>query len=187
MILANPQFFQQTPEILNFFTFRTPQPSYFVGPTGSNQWGWLEVFPQHIFNNSDNVAEQMTVGVAQNAVGDRLGSMSEIGVKGRSFHNNTIPSGNKLTPYGLNVQEQWERALQVDPEFVFVTGWNEWIVMRLSEFASIKLPVMFVDEFDWEHSRDIEPCAGGTDGGFPEGKFNGLAVLVSLYLNHVTL
>ncbi len=168
-ILANPRFFQQNPEILNFFTFRTPQPDYFVGPTGPNQWGWLEVFPQHIFYNSTHGSEQMTVGVGQNAVGNRLAAMSEIGSRGRSFHNNTIPTDNKLTPYGLNVQEQWERVLQIDPQFVFVTGWNEWIALRLSEFASVKLPVMFVDEFDWEHSRDIEPCVGGTDGGFPEG------------------
>jgi hypothetical protein len=168
-ILANPQFFQSDPEIYNFFTFRTPQPSYFVGPTGPNQWGWLEVFPQHIFYNNVNVSEQMTVGVGQNAVDNRLGSMSEVGSRGRSFHNNTFPPGNTLTPYGLNIQEQWERVLQIDPQFVFVTGWNEWAAIRLSEFASIKLPVMFVDEFDWEHSRDIEPCAGGTDGGFPEG------------------
>ncbi|CAF4228937.1 unnamed protein product, partial [Adineta steineri] len=163
------KFFQQRPDILNFFTFRTPQPDYFIGPTGPNQWGWLEVFPQHIFKSSSNTSEQMTVGVGQNAVGNRLGSMSETGSRGRSFHNNTVPSGNMLTPYGLNVQEQWERVLQIDPQFVFVTGWNEWIALRLSEFASIKLPVMFVDEFDWEHSRDMEPCAGGTDGGFPEG------------------
>jgi hypothetical protein len=172
MILADSQFFQHNPEILNFFTFRTPQPSYFVGPTGENQWGWLEVFPQHIFWNSANVSEQMTVGVAQNAVGNRLGSMSEVGARGRSFHNGTIPYNKTLIPYGLNVQEQWERVLEVDPQFVFVTGWNEWIAERLSEFASIKLPVMFVDEFEWEHSRDIEPCAGGTSGGFPEGTFD---------------
>ena len=29
--------------ILEFFTFRKPQPDYFQGPTGPNQWGWLEV------------------------------------------------------------------------------------------------------------------------------------------------
>jgi hypothetical protein len=178
LILSNPQAFQQTPEILNFFTFRTPQPSYFVGPTGPDQWGWLEVFPQHIFENSANISEQMTVGVGQNAVGDRLGSMSEVGARGRTFHNNTFPPDKSLTPYGLNIQEQWERALQVDPEFVFVTGWNEWIALRLNEFASIQLPVMFVDEFDWEHSRDIEPCAGGTSGGFPEGKLNNLDISI---------
>ncbi len=169
MILANPALFEHALEILNFFTFRAPRSSYFVGPTGPNQWGWLEVFPQHIYMTSANVSEEMTVGVAQNAVGNRLGSMSEMGARGRSFHNNTNSSGTTLTPYGLNVQEQWERVIEIDPLFAFVTGWNEWIAMRLPEFNNITLPVMFVDEFDWEYSRDIEPCAGGTDGGFPEG------------------
>jgi hypothetical protein len=187
LILANPQFFRQIPQILNFFTFRTPMLSSFLGPTGANQWGWLQVFPQHIFRNSANVSEEMTVGVAQNAVGNRHGAMSEMGAKGRSFHNNTNSSGTTLTPYGLNFKEQWERVLEIDPQFIFVTGWNEWIALRLSEFANITLPVMFVDEFDWEHSRDIEPCAGGSDGGFPEGKFEELVLLFSLDSKHMTL
>ncbi len=38
-----------------------------------------------------------------------------------------------------------ERALKVDPEFIFITGWNEWIAMRLPEFAGVREPVMFVD------------------------------------------
>jgi hypothetical protein len=134
-----------------------------MGTTGANQWGRLEVFRQHIFYNNINGSEQMTVEVVQNAVGNRLAALSEIGCRRRSFHNNTTPSGNNLTPYGLNIQEQWERVLQIHPQFVFVTGWNEWIALRLSEFGSVKLPVMFVDEFDWEHDRDIEP-ADGSDG-----------------------
>jgi len=36
----------------DFFTFRKPQPDYFQGPTGPNQWSWLEVYPQHVFPNS---------------------------------------------------------------------------------------------------------------------------------------
>ena len=181
LILADPHFFQSDSEVLNFFTFRTPQPSYFVGPNGPNQWGWLEVYPQHIFKNIANVSEQMVVGVGQNAVGDRLAAMSEVGSRGRSFHNHTFPSDKTLTSYGLNIQEQWERALEIDPQFIFVTGWNEWIALRLSEFTSVKLPVMFVDEFDWEHSRDIEPCAGGASGGFPEGQLHRLCIYIHLH------
>jgi len=45
--------------------------------------------------------------------------------------------------------------------FIFVTGWNEWFAGRFDEFANVKLPVMFVDTFDQEHSRDIEPMRGG--------------------------
>jgi len=158
-----------TAGIRDFFTFRKPQASYFVGPTGPDQWGWLEVAPQHVFRDDEGNAEQMTVGVAQNAVDGRLGAMSEPGAYGRSYHDHTLPSDTSLTADGLNVQEQWDRALAVDPEFVFVTGWNEWVAQRLSSFNGVDLPVMFVDQFDWEHSRDIEPCRGRADEGFPAG------------------
>ena len=62
---------------------------------------------------------------------------------------------------GLNFAEQFEHALIEDPQFIFITGWNEWIAGRHPEFAGIRLPVMFVDQFDQEHSRDIEPMRGG--------------------------
>jgi hypothetical protein len=144
-----------------FFTFRKPQPDYFQGPTGPDQWGWLEIFPQHVFKNSKGEKEQMVVGVGQNAVGRRLGSMSERDACGRSFHDGKRDTSSDAMLKGLNVAEQWERALKEDPKFIFITGWNEWIAMRFNEFCGVKEPVMFVDQFDQEHSRDIEPMKGG--------------------------
>jgi len=147
--------------IREFFTFRKPQPDYFQGPTQSNMWSWLEVFPQHAFRNARGEKEQMSVGVAQNAVNGRLGSMSEKGALGRSFHGGKTDTRPGAVRWGFNAAEQWERVLKEDPRFVFVTGWNEWIMGRFAEFNRIKLPVMFVDQFDQEHSRDIEPMRGG--------------------------
>ena len=103
----------------------------------------------------------MSVGVGQNAVKGRLGSMSEEYAQGRSFHHGATDSRPDAVRLGLNVTEQWQRALAEDPRFIFVTGWNEWIAGRFAEFNRIKLPVMFVDQFDHEHSRDIEPMRGG--------------------------
>ena len=150
-----------TQRILEFFTFRKPQPDYFQGQTKADMWSWLEISPQHVFTNSTGQKEQMSVGVGQNAVNGRLGSMSEVGAHGRSFHHGDTDPRPDAVRYGLNVSEQWERALQEDPRFIFVTGWNEWIAGRFAEFNRIKLPVMFVDQFDQEHSRDIEPMRGG--------------------------
>ena len=147
--------------IQSCFTFRKPQPDYFQGPTGANQWAWLEVYPQHVFRNSRGEKEQMAVGAAQNAVGNRLGCMSEPGARGRSFHAGQPSIEPDSVLYGHNVQEQWERALQEDPQTVFVTGWNEWIAGRFDEFGGVRNPPMFVDQFDQEHSRDIEPMRGG--------------------------
>lgn len=151
----------ETRQILDFFTFRKPQPDYFQGQTKPDMWSWLEVSPQHVFTNSARQKEQMSVGVAQNAVNGRLGSMSESGAHGRSFHNGATDTRPEAVRHGLNVTEQWRRALKEDPRFIFVTGWNEWIAGRFAEFNRIKLPVMFVDQFDHEHSRDIEPMRGG--------------------------
>ncbi len=142
------------------FSFRKPQPDYFQGPGAVEQWAWLEVSPQHVFRVA-GVKEQMAVGVAQNAVGGRLGSMSEVGARGRSFHGGAVDRRPGAVRLGLNVAEQWERARREDPLFVFVTGWNEWIAGRYDEFNGVRLPVMFVDQFDQEHSRDIEPMRGG--------------------------
>jgi len=151
----------ETAAIRDFFTFRKPQPDYFQGPTQPDMWSWLEVAPQHVFRNARGEKEQMSVGVAQNAVGGRLGSMSEPGALGRSYHDGRPDTGAGLMRWGLNFSEQWANALREDPRFVFVTGWNEWIMGRFNEFNRVKLPVMFVDQFDQEHSRDLEPMRGG--------------------------
>ncbi|MCA9436407.1 MAG: hypothetical protein KC978_11545 [Candidatus Omnitrophica bacterium] len=185
LILANPE--QVDPELREFFTFRRPQPSYFEGPkyfgngkrTGSeegpepNMWSWLEIFPQHVFPNERGEKEQMSVGVAQNAVRDpnappigdytgiRLGTLSEAGSLGRNYHEGKDEEAPDAVLHGYNFAEQWERALEEDPLFVFVTGWNEWFGGRFKEFLGVKRPVMFVDTFNQEHSRDVEPMKGG--------------------------
>ncbi len=123
-------------------------------------WSWLNIYPQHLFKNSKGENEEMSVGVAQNAVGDRLGSMSEPNAKGRSFHNGKQDNTPNAAASGFNFAEQFEFALKADPQFIFVTGWNEWIAGRWPEFNGIK-GNMFVDEYDQEHSRDIEPMKGG--------------------------
>lgn len=150
-------------QIRQFFTFRKPQPDYFQGPTGPNQWGWLEVYPQHAFYKTPGVAEQVTVGIAQNAVDGKLSVFSAPGSYGRSFHEGKQPEPDKQDATGRNFSEQWNHALKLDPAVVFVTGWNEWFAGRLpSTFPMHKVgPVGFCDEFTPEGSRDIEPMKGG--------------------------
>lgn len=148
-------------DIQNFFTFRRPQADYFRGQTAPDMWSWLEKFPQHVFTNSLGQKEQMSIGVAQNAVSNRLGSMSEADSLGRSYHAGKIDPQPGAVNWGFNFAEQFEDAIREDPRFLFITGWNEWIAGRHPEFNGIRQPVMFVDQFDQEHSRDIEPMQGG--------------------------
>lgn len=174
LILANKDFIKEE-AILDFFTFRRPMPDYWLGPDGPDQWSWLEVHPQHVFRNAAGEAEQMSVGVAQNALPDTPGPapMShKAGAMGRSWHNGARDTRPGAVMLGLNFDEQWRRALAVDPKFVFVTGWNEWIAGRYTEWSkytdadAYHPGGLFVDQYDHEHSRDCEPMRGGHEDAY---------------------
>ena len=118
-------------EIAAFFTFRPGQPDYVNGPTRNDQWGWLENYPQHGYvKGADGKFEQVTVGIAQNACPETKGHCSAFNLPG-SFGRN-FSQRNGFDPrvdgylYGWNFMEQWDRAFELDPELVFVTGWNEY-------------------------------------------------------------
>ncbi len=173
-IMAYPDNLSDSPEdkeIASFFTFRPGQPDYVSGPARNDQWGWLENYPQHGYiKTSDGAYEQVTVGVAQNAAPETKGHCSAFnlpGSQGRSFskQNGFDPRVDGYL-YGWNFQEQWDRAFELDPELVFVTGWNEFTAGQwLPKHGWTGDPFSFVDQFDWEHSRDIEPNKGWGDKG----------------------
>ncbi|HHU78918.1 MAG TPA: hypothetical protein GXZ29_08620 [Clostridiales bacterium] len=150
-------------ELRGFFTFRPGQPLYKGGPKRKDHWGWLEIFPQNKYGvRSDGSCEMVTVGVAQNANDELICTyFNNRKTYGRSY---TGRYGHKLLSedsylYGYNFQEQWDRAMDLDPDIIFITGWNEWIMGQFKE-PWVKDPhstqIAFVDQFDKEHSRDIE-------------------------------
>ena len=150
--------------IKSFFTFRPGQPTYNTGPRQDDHWGWLENAPQHGYvEKEDGGYELVTVGVGQNWSEETQGlsAMSGKKIHGRSY---TYAKGfEKLSDdsylYGYNFQEQWGHALEIDPDIVFITGWNEWVMGRFEEWQGVENA--FPDAFDNEHSRDIEPMKGG--------------------------
>ncbi len=158
-------------ELASFFTFRPGQPDYVNGPKRNDQWGWLEDYPQHGYvKDGDGKFEQVAVGVSQNASPETNGHCSAFNLPGSYGRSYTKKDG--FDPrldgylYGWNFQEQWSRAFELDPELVFVTGWNEFIAGQwLPKDSWTGKPFSFVDEFDWEHSRDIEPNKGWGDKG----------------------
>lgn len=158
-------------QIAGFFTFRPGQPDYVNGPTLNDQWGWLENYPQHGYvKGANGKYEQVTVGVAQNACPATNGHCSAFnlpGSYGRSFsHRNGVDPRVDGYLYGWNFLEQWERAFELDPELVFVTGWNEYIAGQwLPKDGWTGNPFSFVDQFNWDRSRDIEPNKGWGDKG----------------------
>lgn len=151
-----------TKEIKEYFTFRPGQPVYNKGPEKPDHWGWLEIYPQHGFAKTPNGGfEQVTVGVAQNWSKARgLTAMNAPGAFGRSYtHARGHDSSAYAVNYGYNFQEQWDRALELNPEFVFITGWNEWIAGRYDVWQ--QQTNAFPDECNQEGSRDVEPMKGG--------------------------
>ncbi len=162
-------------EISNFFTFRAGMGSYFGGDMDDGWWGWLHVYPQSVYKNADGSAELTTVGVAMNADYENmcLSAMNGDHNMGRSFSmqpnysysykyaGKKIVCNSKMENsvlYGINFQEQWDYALSIDPEIIFVTGWNEWNAGRNVAWGGVANA--FPDEFDDENSRDIEPTKG---------------------------
>lgn len=146
-------------EIFDFFTFRAGQPVYdFMKKAYTGQWGWLSNYPQTVYY-IEGVAEQTTVGVAQNFNSTRgLTAMNGEGVYGRTYTSEGYDTRENAVLYGANFAQQAEYALEVDPEFVFITGWNEWVAGRYDGWGNV--PNAFPDQFNDEFSRDIEPSKG---------------------------
>ena len=171
-------------EIASFFTLREGVGSYhnkydgYVHNTNESrigQWGWLSVYPQvTYFKNKSTAAsgkvEQMSVGVAQNynyMIKD-MTAMNGYYITGRSYTSDksyvltntptSFQTSSENSKWGYNIGEQYNYALEVNPDVVYVTGWNEWTVTRATSWKSV--PNAFADIFNDEYSRDIEPTKG---------------------------
>lgn len=164
-------------EIKEFFTFRRNEPTYFFNDTDyeDKAWGWCSVYPQTKYGvREDGSVEQICVSAAQNANQYGLVAMNDYrgGVYGRgyakgnysysyTYANETITVNKDMEDayvYGLNFQQQWDYALEVDPDFIFVTGWNEYVCQRSEVWNGTENA--FSDNFSDEFSRDIEPSSG---------------------------
>ena len=164
-------------EIFEFFTFRDNEATYFAEDYSYSEgtWGWCSDYPQTKFGKKlTGQIEQMCVSVAQNANENGLTAMnSPVGtVQGRSFTDGAFSysysyAGKEITVdkdiensllYGLNFQQQWDYAIENDPEFIFITGFNEWIAGRFDTWCEVENA--FPDQFSPAYSRDIEPSKG---------------------------
>jgi hypothetical protein len=157
LLICDPA--KAAPNVKQFFTLRKAHWPFTLVNT-HNEWHWESTYPQ-VFSYDQDAAmpEQLNVAVAQNLrVSDgKVTNMSSGDARGRSFHDGKKDLSPGAVDRGHNFEEQWRRALELDPPFVMVTGWNEWIAGRFSRPGQ---PVVFVDQFDQEYSRDIEPVSG---------------------------
>jgi hypothetical protein len=149
-------------ELKAFFTLRKAHWPFQMVNT-PYAWHWEATYPQpYGYTNDPSKAEMVNVSVAQNlrAADGQVTNMSNGDARGRSFHDGKMDLSPGSVDKGLNFEEQWKRVEELKPPFVMITGWNEWIAGR---WGDPKGPLVFVDQFDQQFSRDIEPglCSHG--------------------------
>ncbi len=117
----------------------------------SNTWTFMQHFPQTAATFGDQ-AEEVSVSAAQ-----QTSYMSDTATAhGRSWD---AAAGAETGYPGENFDDQWRRAISLDPTIVMVRGWNEWAAIQTSD-ASLDNG-RYTDEYDEQYSNDIEPQAGG--------------------------
>ncbi len=143
-------------EVLDFFTFRRPQWPF--DPVYEDGFPWIEwTYPQPLHKNV------MSVTVASHPNVPMSRSITQ-GVEnwGRGWDPERKANVSENVDRGTFFQLQWDHALKVKPDFVFVGGWNEWIAIKQPWGGEY----MLCDAADKEYSRDIEPMEGGYQDAF---------------------
>ena len=131
---------------------------------GKDKWPWLDDAPQNFgWHESPARPEQLVVTAGHHASAN----------KGRSMVGGVEPDKAHQHPeQGLQFAEQWQRVAQVDPEFLFITQWNEWIAGAYAAQREgqpfdgrtlTKSDSYLIDEYNSEFSRDLEPTKNDTD------------------------
>lgn len=141
-------------DIRDFFTLRQ---SWFLSNNansdkwfgnGDDKWPWGSVYPQKAGKHA-----------GKNEFVPVMPATHPISNIGRSFDVTTGTEPANPTPEkGIYFKSQFERAMSMDPQIIFFTGWNEWTAQRQSPTNSP--PPYFVDQYNHEFSRDIEPLNG---------------------------
>ncbi|MHB1001499.1 MAG: glycoside hydrolase family 71/99 protein [Armatimonadota bacterium] len=70
--------------------------------------------------------------------------------------------------YGIYFQDRWDEALKANPQFLYINDWNEWTAGKYQlpngepfDFMRRKNPYYFVDQYNAEFNRCIQPMKGG--------------------------
>ena len=136
-VAARPgnQIFDDDRYTIRYFSgFLGDQPNLVIEGTRISKygyWSWWERGNNVYAVNEDGSAECITISAAW--VGD----------------NWTEESGAVGRRNGDTFREQWQMAIDLDPDIVLVQSFNEWI--------SDEWPTKAAEEFDAEYSNDIEP------------------------------
>jgi len=147
---------------LDFFDFRESQWPYGMDEDLEDGFPWMDwEYPQTNYNGT------ISVSLAQHP-GARMSEGAQSN-KGRGFDYTKYKNYSSNKELGTNYAGQWNtvfnnNSLTTNQKInnVFVTGFNEWIAMKLNDGENS----FFVDTFSEEYSRDIEMMKGGYEDNY---------------------
>lgn len=122
----------------NEFTLRQQTVAILSGTMAKNEWSFLYDGSVPCKDANGNY-EQISVYVARQST-YMSNASTAVGRRG-----------------GETFYKQWQRAFRYHPKVVTLTWWNEWAAQRFV----INGESVFVDNYNQEYSRDIEPMKGG--------------------------
>ncbi len=177
-----------TNEVKNFFTKRTMWWGYdewagnrFVGTEDNWSFGYdlgnqkvMGMNPDDLVSTHNGKMEEAAVTPAQHPSS----------LVGKSWRRETgephlnqydlpdsayVPWLNKTVKnpegYGIYFQDRWNEALKSDPEMLYINDWNEWTAGKYQQdnfaFMHRKSPFFFVDQYNSEFNRCIQPMMDG--------------------------
>ena len=178
------EFFQIDDAYMNSETYRTYHPD---GTITFSMQGNRRIFPwidfadtPTVIFNEDGSPKMMTISPAE--ICETLNStypyLWDTRDRTRSWdgkrNRQWLPGEQDAWKYGYNFGRQIEAALREDPPLVFVCGWNEWVAGNWASYRGWAKDnalgrytqdpgdmCMFVDQFNINMNRDLEPMRGG--------------------------
>ncbi|MCR5693419.1 MAG: hypothetical protein K6G89_00395 [Clostridia bacterium] len=159
---------EATDELKDFFRIKESQ--WPMSEKNDDGFPWME-FDRLLTDDAvygvGGRKEVVNVSLAQHNETYKMSAVSWYGSndRSRSWHDGANDPAPDAYLYGYNFAEQFEWALSVDPEMIFITGWNEWVAQRQSPSYQGPVensgPIVFLDNASLNGSRDIEPMEDG--------------------------
>ena len=172
---------------------------------GRGKWPWIAEYPQLPGRDFNGNIEQLAVAAGFHANTTR-GRSYTTATRGTDVYrplniNNNFEFESASAGLGLAFAEQWKRVEELKPKYVMITGWNEWAagkwavsdqyfantyVSNVNETRDLFRRYIFVDNFNTEFSRDIEPMknidtGSGETYGFGDNYYYQMAQYIRRY------
>ena len=192
VIMFTDSGYKLTKEQEEFFTVRiswaTEASGWYREQNGIGCWPWASMYKQkpgyrRESGSSNRIVEQMSVMCGFWANGSygtnagrsytkATGEPKNLSVGDWNYGFGLYPQTSGL---GLAYQECFDYALEKSPELIMITGWNEWWAGRWEEVghtiayevtSTFENKSIYVDNFNPEYSRDIEPMKGGFNDNY---------------------